>query len=221
MLTHVHRVQTVVSDRKHAAASYRRLLDAEVIEEDRVEVLGAHRTILALGTSQVELLEPNGAGPVADCLSRARGGLFAAGLATADVVQMRAHLQRRGVSLAEERGQIFLSPLHLGVPGLQAVISAAQPQAAVGLARRLYEVTLLVPDFHVAADSIAASFALDRRHFVTIRSAEFGYEGLLTLFRPDDLDRIEVVTPSDAGKTMGRFFAKRGPCLYMCYCEAD
>jgi hypothetical protein len=34
------------------------------------------------------------------------------------------------------------------------------------------------------------------------------------------LDRIEVITPYDLGKTMGRFLTKRGPCLYMCFAEA-
>ena len=34
------------------------------------------------------------------------------------------------------------------------------------------------------------------------------------------LDRIECITPTDATKTMGRFKARRGPCLYMCFMEA-
>jgi len=34
------------------------------------------------------------------------------------------------------------------------------------------------------------------------------------------LDRIECITPYDAGKTMGRFLAKRGESLYMCFVEA-
>ena len=36
-----------------------------------------------------------------------------------------------------------------------------------------------------------------------------------------ELDRVETIHPFDATKTMGRFFAKGGPCLYMCFAETD
>jgi hypothetical protein len=221
MLRRVDRVQVVVADRRATAAAYRRLLDAEVVREDRVQFLGARRTVLRLGTSEVELLEPDGNGTVAEFLSRTKGGLFAAGFATVDLAPLRAHLQARGVSVAEEGRQLFLPPQHLGLPGLQTVISTDREQGAVGLVRHLYEVTLLVPDFASVVNKSAATFALDPANFVPIRSDEYGYEGVLTLFHPDRLDRIEVITPYDPVKTMGRFFAKRGPSLYMCYCEAD
>jgi hypothetical protein len=221
MLRRVDRVQAVVADRQATATACRRLLDAAVVREDRVQILSARRTVLRLGSSEVELLEPDGSGVAAEFLSRTKGGLFAAGFATADIAQLRTHLTERGVSVAEEGGQLFLSPEQLGVPGLQTVISPDREQAAVGLVRRLYEVTLLVQDFSSVVKESAATFALDPAHFVPIRSEEFGYEGVLTLFHPDRLDRIEVITPYDPAKTMGRFFAKRGPALYMCYCEAD
>ena len=32
---------------------------------------------------------------------------------------------------------------------------------------------------------------------------------------------IETIFPHDGAKTMGRYFAKRGPGLYMCYGEAE
>jgi hypothetical protein len=221
MLKRVDRVQAVVADRQATATAYRRLLDAEVVREDRVQLLGAHRTLLRLGSGEVELLEPDGSGVVAEFLSRAKGRLFAAGFATADIAQLRAHLRARRVSPAEEGGQLFLSPPQLGLPGLQTVISPDREQQAAGLVRRLYEVTLLVQDFSSVVKESAAAFALDPTHFVPIRSEEYGYEGMLTLFHPDRLDRIEVITPYDPAKTMGRFFTKRGPSLYMCYCEVD
>jgi hypothetical protein len=221
MLRRVDRVQAVVADRRATAAAYRRLLDAVVVREDRVQLLGACRTVLRLGSSEVELLEPDGSGVAAEFLSRTKGGLFAAGFAAADIAQLRAHLQMRGIAVAEEGGQLFLSPQQLGVHGLQTVISTNREPAAAGLVRRLYEVTLLVQDFSSVVRKSAATFALDPDHFVPIRSEEYGYEGVLTLFHPDRLDRIEAITPYDPAKTMGRFFAKRGPAFYMCYCEAD
>jgi hypothetical protein len=221
MLRRVDRVQAVVADRRATAAAYRRLLDAEVAREDRVRLLGARRAVLRLGCSEVELLEPDGSGVAAEFFSRTKGGLFAAGFATADIAQLRAHLHERRVPVAEERGQLFLSPAQLGLPGLQTVVSTDREPSRAGLVRHLYEVTLLVQDFSSVVQQAAATFALDPTHFVPIRSEEYGYEGVLTLFHPDRLDRIEAITPYDPEKTMGRFFAKRGPAFYMCYCEAD
>jgi len=64
-------------------------------------------------------------------------------------------------------------------------------------------------------------FDLAAERYRPIESAAFGYRGVLTMFDPATrLDRIECVTPHDAAKTMGRFMAKRGECLYMCFLEA-
>ena len=221
MLTLLDRVQVVVANRQATTAAFARLLDTEVMHQDTVRCLGAQRTVLALGTSEVELLEPDGTGAAADFLARTQGGLFAAGFATPEVQRLRAHLEKRGVSVAAEADQLFLAPDALGLPGLRAVISARADRPSVGRARHLYEATLLVPEFAPVVQRAAATFGLDAAHFVPIRSEEFGYEGTLTLFHPDRLDRIEVITPYDATKTMGRFFAKRGPSLYMCFAEAD
>lgn len=221
MLTRVDRVQAVVADRGATAAAYTRLLDAQVVREDRVGVLGARRSVVRLGASEVELLEPDGAGLAADFLAHTKGGLFAAGFATPDIARLGAHLQARGVSVIEEGGQLFVSAQALRVPGLRVVISTDTTQASSGLVRHLYEATLLIDNAPDAVAKTAATFGLDTSHFVAIRSAEYGYEGTLTLFHPDHLDRIEMITPHDSAKTMGRFFAKRGACLYMCYAEAD
>ena len=221
MLTGVDRIQVVVGDRGAAAIGYQRLLDAVITREDRVRELAARRTVLQLGGSEVELLEPDGTGAAADFLARTKGGLFAAGFATADVAQLRAHLAARGIVALEEGGQLLLSPEALGVPGLRAVISGASDGPAVGALRNLYEATLLVDNFAAVVARVATIFGLDALHFVPIRSAEYGYEGALTLFDPDRLDRMEIITPDQPAKTMGRLFARRGACWYMCFAEAD
>jgi hypothetical protein len=221
MLTRVDRLQIVVADRAIAATGYQRLLGAAITREDRVRGLAARRTVLQLGASEVELLEPDGAGAAADFLARTKGGLFAAGFATPDVAHLRAHLATLGIVAMEEGGQLFLSPEALGLPGLRAVVSAVTDRPARGALRHVYEVTLLVDDFATAAARVARIFSLDASHFVPIRSAEYGYEGTLTLFHPDRLDRMEIVTPNESAKTMGRLFAKRGACWYMCFAEAD
>ncbi len=221
MLTRVDRVKVFVADRAAAAVGYQRLLGAALVREDRVRGLAARRSVLQLGTSEVELLEPDGAGVVADFFARTKGGLFAAGFATAEVAPLRAHLAARGIVAMEEGGQLFLAPEALGLPGLRAVVSAASDRAAVGLVRCLYEATLLIDDFTSVVARVATVFGLEASHFVPIRSAEYGYEGTLTLFHPERLDRMEIITPNAPAKTMGRLFAKRGACWYMCFAEAD
>ena len=220
MLTRIDRVQVVVSDRAAAATRFARLLDAAVVCEDRIRLLGACRTVLRLGSSEVELLEPDGAGVTNDFLSATHGGLFAAGFATPDIERLRARFADRGIAYTEESGQLFLAPQALGVPGLRAVVSGSAELPANGLVQHLYEATLLARDLAPAVRDAALGFGLDASHFVPIRSDEFGYEGVLMLFQPDRLDRMEVITPNDSAKTIGRFFAKRGASWYMCFAQA-
>lgn len=211
------RIQLVVVDRAGAAAAWERLLDAAVVREDRVAALGCRRTVLAVGASEVELLEADGAGPVHE----AGPGLFAAGFASDDLDALRDHLRSHGVEMASEGDQLFVPPAALDSQGLRLVLSPAAERSRQGLLSRLYEVTNLVPNPKQWCERFAKLFALDARSFVPIRSENFGYDGTLTLFRPGELDRVEIIHPYDRDKTMGRFFAKRGPCLYMCYGESD
>ena len=101
----VDRIQLAVQDRQATAAAWAKLLDAVVVREDRVATLSCHRTVLAVGTSEVELLAADGTGPVHD----AGPGLFAAGFASDDVVALRDHLRSHGVEMASEGDQIFIA----------------------------------------------------------------------------------------------------------------
>lgn len=221
MLAQLDRVQLVVSDRNRAVASFSQLLGATLVRQDAVRPLGALRSVLRVGRSEVELLEPDGAGTAAAFLTQTRGGLFAAGFTTEDPAALRSHLSARGVEVASVGGQLLLGAEALGVPGLRAVISAEAEREPAGVLDHLYEVTLLSPDSKRGAERLADVFALEARNFVPIRSAEYGYEGVLTLFHADQLDRIEVVTPFEAAKTMGRYFQRRGPSFYMSYAESN
>ncbi len=221
MLTRLDRVLAVVADREAVAGAYRKLLDAEEVGRDALRGLAARRTVLRLGASEIELLEPDGAGPAADFLAATRGGLFAAGFAATDLAALRRRLDARGVSYLEDNEALLLTPESLGVPGLRLVVTPERELRPAGLLRGLYEITHLTSDFDGAAARLAEVFDLERGHFVAIPSPQYGYDGLLTLLDPDRLDRVETITPNDPAKTMGRFFAKRGPSLYMCYGESD
>lgn len=221
MLTRVDRLQVAVGDRRDAVECYERLFDAVRVKEDRLAVLGAARTVLRLGSSEIEVLQPDGLGRVADFLGRCGPGLLAAGFATPDPAALEAHLRGLGRFAAREGDQLFLSGPALGLPGLHVVVSRAEQHKPVGLLRGLYEVTSLAANAPEFAARAATLFGLDPGCFAPIRSDLYGYEGVLMLFRPDALDRIEVVTPFDETKTMGRFFRRKGPRYYMAYAEAD
>jgi hypothetical protein len=221
MLRRVDRIQVTSPERRETSARWQRVLGAEVVGEDSLKGLGARRSVLRVGTSEVEILEAEGPGPVAESVAASGGGLFALGLATLDPGGLRARLDSQGVRYEAEGEQLFMSGDELGIRGLRLVVSPDREREPAGLLRHLYEATHLTPDASQAAAAIASRFALDASHFVPIRSEQYGYDGTLTLFDPDRLDRIETVTPFAHEKTMGRFFGKRGPCLYMAYGESD
>jgi hypothetical protein len=54
----IDRIQMVVPEREAAAERWRRLLDAQVVREDEVQVLGARRSGVGVGTSEVEIIHP-------------------------------------------------------------------------------------------------------------------------------------------------------------------
>ncbi len=221
MLTCVDRVQLAVADRRAAATAFSRLLGAEVLHEDAVAPLAARRTTLAAGAARFELLEPDGSGPVDAHLRAAGGGLFAAGFATPSLAAMRERLVTRTRSFAQADDQLFLPAAATGGSGLPCVLSPAADVSGPGVVSRLYEVTNLVADAADACARYAELFALAPERFRPIESAAFGYRGTLTMFDPAErLDRIEVITPYDRAKTMGRYFTRRGACLYMCFVEA-
>jgi hypothetical protein len=219
MLTRIDRVQLAVPDRAAAAARWTALLDAEPAGEDAVKALGARRASLRLGRGWIELLEPDGAGPLDDAVRRRGPHLFAAGAATPELAALRAHLRGQGIAPVEAAGQLYLTPEQAGGFGLRLVASTDRELAPVGLIDTLYEATVLVPDAAAATRACAARFALDPAPFVPISSPKYGYGGTLTLFHPDRLHRFEIVTPTDPTKTMGRFFGRFGPGLYMAFAE--
>ncbi|MEJ2131142.1 MAG: hypothetical protein P8Y95_05845 [Gammaproteobacteria bacterium] len=221
MLTEVDRIQMAAEDADAVAEMWQRLLDASRVREDQVPVLGARRVVLSVGASEVEILSPVGPGPVAAHVAAGNGGPFAAGLATNDLAAVRRHLDRMNVAYVDNGDQLFAGPEDLAIDGLRVVITESRERTRVGLLNNLYEVTHLTRDAHATAASIARTFALNQSHFVPIHSDPYGYDGYLTLFRPEALHRIEAIYPFDTSKTMGRFHRRAGDCLYMCYAETD
>lgn len=220
MLSRIDRIQLAVPDAKVAAAGWQDLLGAEPEGEDRIKCLGARRFSYRLGSGRVELLEPDGSGTVSDAVTRRGGHLFSAGASTSDLDTLVVHLQKQKVNPVLESGQAFLDPLDSGDFGLRVVISPEEELSPVGAIDFFYEVTLLVKDARKRVDQFAALFALDGDVFVPINSDHYGYDGVLTLFDPDRLDRFETITPLVAENTMGRFFNRTGESYYMAFAES-
>jgi hypothetical protein len=220
MLQRLDRILVAVRDRSVATDTFGAVLAARRVRDDRSAVLGAHRSVMQAGCTEIELLQPDGPGPVRDFIARWGEGLLGVGFTTADLAALRDHLSTRGVRCSEEAGQLHLGPDQ--THGARVVLSPGSARTPVGLISHIYEVTNLVADWQRAAARYADLFGLDASRFHQLTSAEFGYSGTLTLFNPPaQLDRIELSQTTDPVKAMGRFFAKRGENLYMCYAETD
>jgi hypothetical protein len=221
MLEHVDRVQLAVRDRAVAAQTFIDVLGAEPVGDDEVRALAARRRVVHAGTSEFELLEPSGDGPVRDYLDAWGEGLFAAGFSTLDVDALARRLDTKRVGYTSEGEQLIIGPDQ--TPGLRMIISREMARPMAGELRYLYEATNLIDDHEAAARCYADTFGLDASRFVPIASKQYGYVGQLTMFNPPErLDRIELSQITDAQRPMGRFMERRGgQTLYMCYVEAE
>ncbi len=220
MLTRVDRMQLVVRDAAQAEETFRELLGAEKVREDGSRLLQARRRVVQAGSSEFELLEASGGGPVQDHLERWGEGIFAAGLATTDISALCGRLSQAGVGWRDEGELVYVEPDQ--TPGMRVVLTPEKERERVGLIQWLYEVTNIVDDHEAAARFYTESFGLDPARFCPITSEEYGYTGQLLLFDPPArLDRIELTQVTDPSSAMGRFAAKRGQSIYMCYVETD
>lgn len=218
MLERVDRILLAVRDRNEAADTFCDILGADKVREDDLGTYGARRAVVQAGDSEFELLEPAGDGPVADHLERWGEGIFAAGFSTNDLPGVSKSMADAGLRFSEEDGRLYAEPDQ--TRGMRTVISRAEARDTVGFVSYVYEVTNIVDDHEEAAAFYAKAFGLDQSRFHYIPSEHWGYIGTLTLFdRPNRLDRIEITQTTDDRKAMGRYYARRGQSIYMCYVE--
>ncbi len=221
MLLEIDRLQLATPDPSLAIDRWTHILGAEVAERSQIRCLSARCTTLRIGSSEVEILEPDGAGLVADAIAQRGPHMFSAGASTPDVDALKHQLATYTKESVLEDGRLFVSGDSINIPGLRLVVSPYEKRDPVGDIDYLYEATVLAGDADALTARFAQVFALDAQEFVAIDSPRFGYNGKLTLFKTRDLHRFEVISPLDADKTMGRFFAKVGPCLYMSFAETS
>lgn len=219
MLDRCDRVQLAVGDAAAAARRFGALLGAEIARVEPSRALAARRTVLALGESEIELCEPDGAGPAADFLSAHGEGPIGAGYSAPDLAGLARRLDGLGVACVRDGAQIRPDPA--AIFGFPVVLSPSAARPRIGPVSFLYETThVLGTDWRRVAAAHAGLFGLDPTRFSAIGSARFGYEGTLTLFDPPNrLDRIELSQATDPAGAMGRFVRRRGDALYMAYVE--
>lgn len=223
MLERLDRMLLAVRDREKAAETFARVLAAKPVREAASAHLAARGTVMALGESEIELWQPEGAGPAQAHLERWGEGLIAAGYSTSSLDALATRLAQQCVEVAREGDRLYVPADATG--GFPMVISPSVARRGEGAVSFLYEAThALASDWRVAAQRYVDLFALDATRFSPIASERFGYEGTLTLFDPPArLDRIEI-SQAFAGHAgaMRRFVEKRGGAgLYMCFAEAN
>lgn len=221
MLLEIDRIQLAVPDVSKAAEGWQTILGAQVCGSDKVACLNATRTSLRLGSGIVELLEPDGTGILADAVAARGAHMFSAGASCEDVTEVQASLSARFDNITSEGEQLFIDGSDIGIEGLRVVVSKHEEREQVGKTDFFYEATLLAANSEEETEKFSRVFSLDAQEFVEIKSPGFGYSGTLTLFRKDLLHRFEVISPLEPTNTMGRFFNKIGPCLYMAYAETS
>ncbi len=219
MLDRVDRVLLAVRDRAVGVETFDDVLGAEFVREDKLGTpYNAKRSVVQAGDSEFELLEPDGEGLVSQHIDRWREGIFAAGFSTSDLPEVTRRLDDAKLKYGRHGDQVLIEPGQ--TMGMRTVLQQSARRDPVGGISGLYEVTNIVEDHERAASFYARIFGLDQSRFRPITSEHFGYAGTLTLFDPPArLDRIELTQITEPARAMGRFFAQRGPSVYMCYAE--
>jgi hypothetical protein len=220
MLTDIDRLLIATPDAEGAARAWADSVAAEEVGRDRLRSLGATRLTVRAGTSDIELIQPDGTGLIADELKRrGRAHLFAAGAMseTPDAVAKTAAAS--GAEIVEAEGRYGVTLTIEGAP-IRFVVSHPAERERAGLLDFVYEATVLAQHQAQAVDQIARCFGLDTTSFTEITSEKFGYTGILTLFEAGRLHRFEVITPLDMEKTMGRYYRREGAGFYMAFAES-
>src|SRR6266481_4842604 len=191
MLKRVDRILIAVADRTSAERTVAEIFGAELVRRDTAPPIRAKRSTMQAGTSLIELLEPDGAGPVQDFVAKWESGLFGVGFSVDDTDAAAHQLEKSDVRFEQVNGQLYLDP---GATfGMRTVISTRHERAPVGAIKCVYEVTNVVGNWRSASNRYARIFGLDASKFSPIESKDVGYSWTVTRsYRPERLERSMV-----------------------------
>ena len=111
MLKRVDRIQIAVPDSASAERTVADVFGAELLRRDTATPIRAKRSTMQAGTSLIELLEPDGAGPVQDFVSKWESGLFGVGFSVDDIDAAAHQLEKSDVSFEEAEGSSISIPM--------------------------------------------------------------------------------------------------------------
>ena len=223
MLEGTDRLALAVKERGPAAATFKQIFDAEVVDDVTDRILGARRMTLQWGRDQLELLEPIGPGPVMDFLDQGKRGIFAGGFALADPAALASHLEAEGVRVhdcGDDRYAVLPADLH----GTGTILSRRVERQRVGLNNTIWQITYAVPDREQAIATYNRLFKIGDMFTNRYVHQGYGYDGAITWFDARDggpLDSLEYLEPTDPDKAVARFLRKSGPGIYMASIETD
>jgi hypothetical protein len=220
MLVEIDRLVLATPNAAGVARRCQAMIGAEVAGRDRLDGPKALRTILRAGSCDIEVIEPDGEGPLADELRRkGRAHLFAAGASSTDIAATVDRARKAGAEHYAEKGQHTIAIDIEGAP-IRFVISEPTTREKVGDLDYFYEVTVVAADYPSAMQRITDVFGLDPDFYVPVESKIFGYSGGLTMFSRGALHRFEVITPDDMTNTLGRYYGREGTAFYMAFAES-
>jgi len=227
MLRRIDRLLVATPSLERSVAAFRRCLDLVAGRQMDVPDVGAVSQALPLGDAWVQLLQPVADGPVARFLQEKGPGIYGLGIEVASLADARLRVEQSGLQA---------HPLHLQdqelvclkreqLPGFTIWFSESgsgpEPADLTSPFLGVWQATSLVEDRDGGADAFERVLGRPART-ERFRSDEFGYLGrTLSYGTPPHGDSIEVAQVHRAGSAMGRFWRKRGACLYMATLNTD
>ena len=202
MISDVHHVGIAVSDMAAALRFYSEALHLPVVKEGDAPARGARVTLIAVGGSYLELIQPvTDSSPFARHIEERGEGLHHVALRTDDVEALVASLREWDVPLEDEQpregftGRLsFLAPEAMDGVLLEVVQPSPElsgDNAPADVIRRIDHVVLRVPDVEEACRRMLYYFGVE-----TKRTFERG-ETRFSFLRPGDVV-LELIGPREA-----------------------
>jgi hypothetical protein len=220
VLTALDRIVVATRERRPVVHALCSVLDAEVVGRDSLPLWSAERTTVRAGVSEIEVLEPDGVGALADFIGRRGPGLFAVGFASAALEDFRVHLETQGVSFERHERQIFLtSDKGVDLPGLNLVITPAKEREPAGLLQRLCGATLLHRAVELGALVRILGTRSSRRS--KVRQAIPGFTGSVIRLGEGLTSHLAILAPWGKETPIAEYFFRHGPGIYMASARSE
>jgi len=227
MLRRINRVLVATSDLESGCAAFRRGLGLGPGHRIAVPDVGAISEALPIGDAWIHLLQPVDEGPVARFLQSHGQGIYGIGVEVESLADARLRVEQCGRQA---------HPLQLGdtelvclkreqLPGLTVWLtessSGREPADTVSPFLGVHQITNLVENRDIAAEMYTGLFGQPERD-ESFRQDSYGFLGRALYYgaaaRQDSVELGQVHRPDTS---MGRFWQRHGPSVYMITLDTD